>query len=267
VALTPQVPQDIIDLIRDLQRRISDLETAAPIRNAQISGGQGLTVNSAAGIKVGAGGGVSIGAGGSLTVEDPDGGSSLFSIGALGATFNRPDGTPQPATLLRRDDGTLAFAVYDPVPTVDGYQQYLAVYDRAGNIIAGDDTTSGQGLARPWVAGALYPSRFGELLPTTMAAFEELFAGWLRKQHPYLTVVAWGATDAGTTGELRAVVNGAQLGGTAALPDFSFTAYTFFAPVVGAHLENLRISLEGRRTGGTGNVRVGPLGVWGEQSP
>jgi len=87
VALTPQVPQDIIDLIRDLQRRVSDLETAAPIRNAQISGGQGLTVNSTAGIKVTGGGGITVEAPGTVRSSDFVAGSTGWSLGAA-AEFN-----------------------------------------------------------------------------------------------------------------------------------------------------------------------------------
>jgi len=260
VALTPQVPQDIIDIIRGLEQRIRELEKGAPIRNAQISGGQGL--------KITGGGGIDVDGSGFIFVRDPDGGTTApFYAGFLARpTYDRPDGKAQPGVAMYRDDGTLAFALYDANPA-DGYQQYVGIYDRAGNIIVGDDTTSGQGLARPYLGFSLYPVRFGELLPTTSATFEQLFSGQGDKQHPNLSVRAWGATDSGTTGELRVMVNGVQLGATATLPALSFTTYDFAGPVAGTHLTTLSVSIEARRTSGTGNVRVGLVtGARGYQS-
>lgn len=119
------------------------------------------------------------------------------------------------------------------------------------------------GLSRPLLQGGFVPTRFADFtVATTSATFETLFRGTLYKQNPAMFVRTAASMDtSGTTGELRVLVNGNQLGSVATV---GFTVGTFdfgTAVIAGAHMDFLNVEIQGRRTGATGALRVAP-GTW-----
>lgn len=216
---------------------------------------------------LGAGGRFTI-KGGALVVEAADGSTSAYFGGIYPAM---PDGTVQPGFILRREDGSLAAALYDPTPdpaSPDGFKQFFAIYDRGGRIVFSDDTSSGQGIARPYVGGGFARARYADWgVSTTSAAFETLFEQRIWKQHPRLEVgIRASTTDAATTGETRVLVNGVQLGAVSA-EEFVMN-YRFFGPaaIAGDHMQTLDVLVQGRVTGGAGALRVEPRYWMGRQS-
>jgi hypothetical protein len=204
-------------------------------------------------------------AGGTLKVLAADGDIS-FWLGSI--TPALPDGSYQPGFILQREDGSTAAALYDPAPVPGDYHQFFALYDRAGNIIVSDDTTSGQGIARPFVGSVFYRTRYADFaVSSTAAAFETLFTAILPKQHPRLEVGYRASMDTtGTTGEVRVMVNGVQLGTTSTEGFVVATRYTGSLPVAGGHMATLTVEIQARRTSATGALRVEPLYCLGKQS-
>ncbi|MDP5182185.1 hypothetical protein QOZ88_06010 [Blastococcus sp. BMG 814] len=243
-----------LSTVKELARQIAREEVAkfarsGFLRNASISGGDGLTIKD----------------GGALRLETAAGVESFY-VGPVQPDL--PDGSPQPGMIVRRNDGTIALHLYDPIPSAEDYNQFLAWRDRAGNVVISDDTDSGQGLARPYLAGAFYPARVQDFLKTTNPAFETIWRERRQKQHPKLYVEAWGATDtSGTTGEVRVMVNGVQLGATQSATAGVVTQYLFGpAAIDGGFGANLSVEIQARRSAGTGNVQVGAAWVDGRQS-
>lgn len=247
MVLLPPPSED--DRLVELERRIKNLESALRAAFTTISGGAGLTITD----------------GGALRLEAADGTDTLY-VGPVGAPLS--DGTRQPGVILRRNDGSVALALWDPIPSAGDYNQFLGWFDRAGHIVVSDDTDSGAGLARPYLSGAFYPSRAQDFLKTTASGFETIWRERRQKQHPKLYVEAWGATDAaGTTGEVRVMVNGAQLGTTKVATSGVVTGYTFGpAAVPGNFGDTLSVEIQAYRTAGAGQVQVGAAWSDGRQS-
>lgn len=233
-----------------IDERVAKAMRSAPNRNSSLSGGGKFTIR-----------------GGALVVEHDSGALSSY-IGGVNPAL--PDGSSQPGFILYREDGSLAAALYDPDPDPDGpgdYKQFFAIYDRGGRIIMSDDTTSGEGLARPYIPGAFYRDRYADWVTTTSGAFETLFTAVIYKQHPQLYVSAYASNDTtGATGELRVTVNGVEWG-TVATTGFSIAQYGFGpTPVDGDHMTPLLVRIQARLTSGAGGVRVEPRAAIGMQS-
>jgi hypothetical protein len=249
--VTAPIPPDLWQRIEQLiDRRVADAYRSGALRNATISDGGNLTVT-----------------GGAVKVLSPDGATSAY-WGPVAPTL--PDGTYQPGWIMYREDGTLAAAMYDPNPDPGGpgdYKQFLALYDRGGSVINSDDTASGQGLARPYLAYPFYRARYADWIGTTSATFETLFRARIPKQHPRLYVRAWASNDTGgATGELRVLVNGVQVGTTQATGFVVAEQVIGPAAVAGAHMDTLVVELQARLATGTGAVRVEPSRLEGWQS-
>ena len=247
------VPPGLWERIRQIvSDELGKLMRSGALRSAAITGGAGLR----------------IGPGSKLVVQHPDG-RTLLLLGAYDSSdaFNMPDGSRQPMALLRRADGTLALAMYDPNPG-DGFQQFLSLLDRSGNFIVSDDTASGQGLARPYVPGAFYRARNGDWPVVTGTSFETVYRARMTKQHPRLYVTAWGASNtAGGVGEMRILVNGTQLDATRTTAFGTVAEYVFGPlPVAGGHMADLAVEIQARLASGSGGVQVGAGRVEGRQS-
>ncbi len=234
----------LFERIRILEQRIKALETAAPLRNASISDG------------------------GALIVKDRDG-ETLIRIGRSDdPALNAPDGNPQMLFQLYRSTGEVAFEVIDPLPAVDGFQQFVAIRDRAGNAIVADDTTSGQGLSRPFV-----PVPFADYdvpaVTTTSGTFTTLQRASIYKQHPRLIVHVLVQTSSGTSGEVRLwnATAGEQIGATEVIATNVYVQ-TFIGPgaVNGDHEAPLDIDVQARRTAGAGTIGTRVLTAWGYPS-
>lgn len=194
------------------------------------------------------------------------GGVQTFYVGPV--TPAMPDGSAQQGWIVRREDGSTALALYDPDPASGGFFQFLALYDRAGNIVMSDDTDSGQGLARPYVPGTFHRTRYADFSVSTVSGtWETLWDTYLPKQHPRLAVGYRASMDtSGTSGEVRVMVGTTQVGATTA-EGFAITTRDIGpAPVPGGHMETLRVEIQARRLSTSGALRVEPLYVRGVQS-
>lgn len=235
-------------------RRIAQGEVAkamrsGSVRNSSVSAGGQFTIRN-----------------GALVVESDAGQTSAFFGGIYPAT---PDGKRQPGFILYREDGSKAAAMYDPAPgpTPSDYKQFFALYDRDGNIVLSDDTETGLGLARPYVPFFFYSARFTDTPQVTSSAtFETLWLATAYKQNPISYVAAASVASAGTTGEVRVLVNGVQLGTTQSVT--STSAAHAFGPslVTGDAFSTLTVQIQARVTSGAGSLRILPQMGTGFQS-
>lgn len=231
-------------------REVAKQARSGSTRNASITGGR-YTIK-----------------GGALVVESADGAESVW-FGPVTPTL--PDGTYQPGMILWREDGSIALALYDPDPDPGGpgdYKQFLAIYDRAGNIVQSDDTDSGQGLARPFIGGGFARARFADWgVSTTSGTFETLWETRLYKQQPRLEVGYRASMDtAATTGEVRVLVDGVQLGATSSEAFAISTRIAGPGAIAGGHMQFVTVAIQARRTSASGALRVEPLYWTGRQS-
>lgn len=157
--------------VRELERRLRALEGQTRAESTHVGQG-GITVNGGrvrltgtGGQTVDGGGDIVIKDGGDVIVEDAgaiimDRGTQYWNehhdrtwafIGYI-ANYLGLDGQPQPGLVFRREDGTLAMALFDVDPHDDnGYHQQLYIYDRKGHPVFLDDWT-GEGIAFPQLA-------------------------------------------------------------------------------------------------------------------
>lgn len=184
----PNTPTDIIDRLRTLERKVEELSGRVNIRPA---------------LNTIVGGSVTIKQGGQLIVEDADG-TDVFTVGRV---LPDVDGQQQQATVIRRMDGSLAFAVWTGATT--GVQP-VRIYDKGSQVIFADDTTSaGGGLAVPWLPlPNPKPASTANLWPTTTSTtFVDLETNNVMLHHPKLYIHAVCATTGGT-GQIRVTLDG-----------------------------------------------------------
>lgn len=152
---------------------------------------------------------------------------------------------------LLRDNGTFVLRTLSTAGS-----QAWALHDNGNNIVVSDDGVSSQGLARPSLPWPTRRIRFDSLASTDNGSFEGLVdTGFVYKSHPraYVQVVHC-ATTSGTTGELRLMLDGVQVGSTQTVGfALTFADVGPFA-VPGSHMSQHRLVLECRRTGGTGRI-------------
>lgn len=214
---------------------------------------------------------MSVGEGGSLTIKggrlvvrypEADGGGigayfgdlyeqSTGAYAGTGLVVQNKDGTDM---LVARTDEASGGA-------------WVNLYDTGGRIIAGNDTNSGQGLARPYVPGVFYRADYDDWPAETSTAFVTKYRARMPKQHPRLYVRAWTSNDtSGATGEVRVLVNGAVWGAAQATA-FAISEKVWGpAPVDGAHMDTLVVELQARMVSGAGGVRCAPSRLDGQQS-
>ncbi|CAL9607818.1 hypothetical protein SUDANB95_05526 [Actinosynnema sp. ALI-1.44] len=173
-----------------------------------------------------------------------------------------PDGSGKQMVRLRREGGADILFTYAAVNGV----QFWALTDAISNIIMSDDAVAEQGIARPSLGIPTRTVRWDQLPSSDGATFEQVEdTGFFFKQQPYCHVqVVHCSTASGTTGEARLMLDGVQVGSTIAVGfAVSFASATF--PVAGTHMSQHRLTLECRRTAGTGRVGASMV-VRGEQS-
>lgn len=137
--------------------------------------------------------------------------------------------------------------------------------DANENVVAGTTFTGdGQGLYRPYIGHGFYRQRYADwTVSTTSGSFEGLWKAEVHKQHPVLSVATQSSMDtAGTTGELRVLVNGVQVGATQSI-GFALTVSAITGAVAGAHMDLMTVEIQGRRTSASGALRVEPLHLLG----
>jgi hypothetical protein len=238
--------------LKKIEQAIASLQTARRLVAATIGEG-GLTVD-----------------GGFFRVVDATG-AELFYIGPMGPDFT--DGTPQRGWTVRRADSTPALAMYDADPG-DGspgtYRQALNWYDRSGNVVLADDTDGGVGLARPYIPWMITSDR--DVVTVTNATAlntwveTHVLAG--PRQHPKMAVGLSATAPSGTNGELRLVYGSTVVAGPTAFTGAGGGAapsYLFTLPP-GTHMDLTYVSVQARRTAGTGTISVRPFFAYGTQT-
>lgn len=205
---------------------------------------------------------------GGLRLVAPDGTEHFATYGAKGG-MSTPSGDPQPVIVMRRDDNTVAFGLWDPQPLVDGYKQFFAFYDRAGNIIFSDDTTSGTGIAKPYMHYSFtVANQFVTL--TSTAAFADAITITGFAQNPRVQVPISCFAPATGDAEVRIIhpSSGQVLAGPTAIGTGGNAApfYQFDIPTAVSIGEYYTMSVQTRRPSGTGNVSVKVFAAYGGQS-
>lgn len=202
--------------------------------------------------------GIRVSNGGRLRAEYPDdvGGGAAFYVGDLvDANTGEYVGT---GVLVQAPDGTDMMTMRTDVKFGTTMQN---IYDSGGRIIFGNDASSGQGIARPWLSGGFSRARYTDMsVTTTSATLETLWDARVTKQSPRLEVCYRATMDtSGTTGETQVFVNGVALAPVTTESFVLATHYVGPAAVAGEHLSDLYIEIKGRRTSATGALRVEPL--------
>lgn len=225
-------PEDLTSVVRDLQRQVTELRRRSLYGAAISSGG--------------------------LEVRTPDGDVVMRA----GETIVGSE-TAFGVSMFRRD-GSVQARFFD----TPGGNGYWALFDEAGNITVSEDTTSGQGLARPYLGAPWMP--YSEVvtppIATTSATFVSTHRTHFPLQQPRVRCVLVCKSDAATTGEIILTDNAVQIGPTVTV-EAAANTYSFLdATVDGDHMAMKTLDLQVRRTSGAGNVRIAPAWIGGLQS-
>lgn len=237
----PQLPEDIIDRLTAMERRIQQLSTA---------------VNSRPALNTVSGGEVRISDGGSLSVVEP-GGTKILGVGAWSPTEYGME--------IKRQSGKTALSIRNVVQGT--YDQAFRVFDSYNHEIIADDVVKG-GLARPWLAmlppqdtaTARWPQTNATAWTTVARSFNPLWQPRMRLH--FLTAAA-----AGVTGQVRVLVDGSPWGDPVTTPaafDRTAPVTEDFATRFGTTL--VKVEIQAMVTGGSGLVYAQPLMMYGTQS-
>ena len=230
----PQLPEDIIDRLTQMERRIQQLSTAVNTRPAlhTVSGGT---------LEVG-----------------PATGSPVFKIGKW-------PGTDEYRMELRRQTGQLAISMYNGDGTATSLQP-LRLYDKAEREIVSDDIGNG-GLARPWL-NMLPPqdSNMTRWPQTSLTTMTTIAMSYNVVWQPKMRLVMNTRASSGATGSVQVLVNGVQWGSTvAAGTDFIYEALisSDFGSVYGTQL---KVEVQAQVTSASGTVYANPILMYGRQT-
>ncbi|OIK25862.1 hypothetical protein [Streptomyces malaysiense] len=238
----PQLPEDIIDRLTQMERRIQQLSTAVNTRPA---------------LNTVSGGGVEITGGGYLFVRPPSGGPATFAVGKwTGSEYG---------LAMRRQTGELALSLYNGDGTATSLQP-LRIYDKAARELISDDIGAG-GLARPWLAMLPPQDTATARWPqTTSASWTTIAMSYNVIWQPKMRLLLNTRTSSGATGSVRVLVNGAQWGSTVTAPtdfDYSGLVATDFASVYGTLL---KVEVQAQVTSTSGTVYANPVLMYGRQT-
>ncbi|MFJ8208088.1 hypothetical protein [Streptomyces sp. NPDC096033] len=170
--------------------------------------------------------------------------------------YTHIDGSSQEGVRLYREDGSLVASILGQ-PAITGVdRQCLTVYDRSGNPVLADDPISGVGLARPYI-----PIRFGrswylDWPGTNSGTYQDVYLTSIEKQQPmaYVRIAATNDTS-GATGQVKVVVNGADVGSPVSTSFAVATTTVGPFELPGAHMATVDLRIQARVASGTGNVR------------
>jgi hypothetical protein len=237
-----QLPEDIIDRLTAMERRIQQLSTAVNTRPA---------------LNKIAGGAVEITDGGSLAVLPPDDGPAVFAVGAWsGAEYG---------VAMRRQTGQLAMSIFNGDGTSTSSQP-IRIYDVSEHEIVSDDIVTG-GLARPWLA--MLPPQDTDVArwpQTTSTAWTTIARSFNVVWQPRMRLFLPTTMSSGTAGQVQVLVGGAVWGNVvAAGQTFDYTG-TVAAEFDTAFAGLLTVEVQARVTSGSGSVYAQPQMMYGTQS-
>lgn len=229
---TVNQPEDLVSIVKDLQRQVRELRRSS-LFNAAISSGnfEARTPEGAPIVQVG---------------QIPYGSQTVS-----GMAVYRTDGTPQ-ARFFDNAGG-------------DGY---FAFFDEQGSILLSNDTVSGQGLALPYVPMTVMPYADVVAPPTlvTSGTLTNTFRVHAQKQHPRIRCYLITQTAAGTTGEVILSQGGTQISGNLGVGDGVNVYQWIDGTVSGSHLSFTTVDVQARRVSGAGNFRLAVVWASGIQS-
>lgn len=227
-------PDDLVSVVKDLQRQVRELRRGTLFGAAISSGG--------------------------LEVRTPDG-----NVIMRAGEFEYGSETAYGLTIFRTN-GTMQARFFDS-PSGAGYWSF---FDEQGSIVASNDTVSGVGLALPYIPYHVMP--YSEVnspsQSTNSATFVPLHRTHGQRQNPRLRLLLIIDSDADTTGEVIVTdIVGTQIGGVLEVPlaSNSYRWHDVTLPA-GSHLDTQYLDIAARRTAGTGLVRVGVAWAAGVQS-
>lgn len=231
-----QLPEDIIDRLTRMERRIQQLSTA-------VNGLPALNKGS--------------GDSGYLSVRAPDNGPEVFRVGKWsGSEFG---------LAIRRQTGSYALSLYNGDGTSTS-QQPLRLYDSAGREIFSDDISTG-GLARPWLS-MLPPqntdyTRWPQTAATTWTTIAMSYnVVW----QPYMRLLVNTRASSGAAGYVRVLVNGVPWGNTVTVPaDFNYTG-PVAADFASVFSTQIKVEVQAYVSGTSGTVYANPVLMHGRQT-
>lgn len=237
----PWIPKQpsLVDRVKRLEQDIRRLSKRRTLGHSTISDGD-LTVKSR----------------GALKVVDAETGQLVAIIGAL-PDLDRLDGSAQPGAAFYREDGSIAAFLGDSNPTVPPFKQSWQIFDRQGNVVMADDTNSGKGLAKPFVGGGCFfnDTNVVRWPQTTSGTFVTIADTYYCAENAKVQWDIQHVADPATAGEVRLLVNGAQVD-TTQVVGTSFGLWSRFSITLpGVNVGDFPyIALQARRTSGTGGV-------------
>lgn len=232
---TPQ-PDDLMRRLRRVEEELAALRKRAGLGSAVISRG-------------------------GLEVRHPNGEPAL-RVGE----FEGYSGEQLFGVAIRRADGSLAMWAWSDDTGANGY---WSVMDRSGNIIMSDDAVSGQGLATPWLPVPFEaPTTVVPDRTTVSGSYETLQQAVYAHQHPKLWVRLLVRSSAGdTTGQVRLTADGVLVGSEIDVAASDFKVVDIGpSEVAGAHMGFVDLTVQARRTAGTGTIGVRVVAAYAEQS-
>jgi hypothetical protein len=195
----PQLPEDIIDRLTQMERRIQQLSTAVNSRPAlnRISGGT-----------------VEITDGGSLLVRTPAG-TPMFRVGGWSGNEYGME--------IHRQTGSLAMSLFNGDGSATSLQP-VRIYDNGSREILSDDVNTG-GLARPWLPMLPPQDTTQTRWPQTAAtSWTTIALSYNPIWQPKMRLLMNTRVSSGGAGQVRVLVNGSQWGDTVtAGNDFDYT--------------------------------------------
>lgn len=233
------VPAGYLEQVRRIAREeVAAAYRSGSLRNASIGEGGTFTIR-----------------GGRLQVLYPatqGGGLSAY----VGDLYDASDGSYLGSGLLVQDqDGQPIAQFRSDAPSG---QSRALITDASGETAVSTDAAGGLGLARPYLSNSFVPSRYADwTISTSSATFETLFVSSGYRTHA--GILAWTRASmdtSGSTGEVRVLVNSAQLD-TPGTIGFAQTL-SFHGPTIlpGESYDFLTVEIQGRVASGAGSLRV-----------
>ncbi|MER5433886.1 hypothetical protein [Streptomyces sp. NPDC002588] len=246
----PQLPEDIIDRLTQMERRIQQLSTAVNSRPAlnTITGGE---------VKI-SDGTLKVTDGGTFLVQRPNSDDPMFRVGSWkDAEYGLE---------IHRQTGSLAMTLFNGDGTA-GSLQPLRIYDNGNREIFSDDVNSG-GVARPWLAMLPPQDTTQTRWPQTAAtAWTTIALSYNPIWQPKMRLRLSTGVSSGGSGQVRVLVSGAQWGPTVtAGSEFDYTdaVAADFATVFAPSANAVKVEIQAIATAGT--VYATPVLMYGRQS-
>lgn len=237
----PENP-DLLEKIRELERRISAIERTPQLGNASVDRGS-VTVYSGQG---------------EIVFMHNDGVTEFVKIGLFNSQFG-----PIDDFRINYLDGAEAFRFQT---NLFGFENW-AFLDSTGNIVLDVDpravasgVNDGVGLSRPYIPVPFFTNGTPSD-STSSGTFTILQRAAWRLQHP--TAEFWVKYNVtATTGEIRFVVAGNVVGGPFTIPNGNGILYCtpFLMTTVGSHMDTFEVEAQARVASGAGNVAVDVIG-------